>query len=85
MAIMTGDLQTSETYDSARAVQAQRDYCVANNLPLFAPYDGRCFRCHRNIYSAEVMPNGFVCGFSVEHAASNFITGCPFCHASFCD
>ena len=85
MAIMTGDLQTTETFDPAKASEAQRKYCEANFMPMFAPSNGVCFRCNRNIYSAEVSPGGFVSGISVNYASSHPVTGCPFCHISFCD
>lgn len=43
----------------------------------FAPSDGRCYRCKRQIYSDG--------GISVEKASAELTTGCPFCHASFVD
>ena len=85
MAIMTGDVQTPETYNPALAEKAQDEYCERNGKPNFAPYGGYCFHCGQNIYSAKVYPNGFVGGISVEEAGRKLITGCPFCHISFVD
>lgn len=73
-----------ETYDAAAASAAQKKYCEEHGYPVFAPlysspsFPGTCYKCHNNIYQA----NG---GYSVELAGSGLITGCPFCHYSFCE
>src|SRR5215831_19273626 len=30
-------------------IREQRRYCAQHGLPLFLPYDGRCFSCRRDI------------------------------------
>ena len=73
-------MEVTRTYDDVRAGAAQSRYCEANDAPHFAPYwsnDYRCYHCHRNIYAEG--------GISVEEAGSRLITGCPFCHYSFCE
>ena len=62
-----------ETFDSAKAKEAQNKYCTENNAPNFA--NGGCFSCGRDIYTL----------ISVEEAGRSLITGCPVCHRSFCD
>ena len=65
------------TFDINAAKKAQKKYCKEKEYPLFAPIDGVCWSCGKNIYCVN--------GISVEHASNNLITGCPFCHRSFCD
>ena len=59
------------------AVELQKSFCRANKMPLFISESGTCFRCGRNIFGPD--------GISVENAAAQLITGCPYCNASFCD
>jgi hypothetical protein len=54
--------------------KAQQKYAKDNDLPLFAPEYGTCWRCHKNIYEK----------ISLEKASTTHITGCPHCHYSFC-
>ncbi len=68
------------TFDTKLAAQAQEKYCNDKHYPMFAPSNGRCYRCHTNIFEPI---NGM--GFSVEEAGCRLITGCPHCHFSFCD
>ena len=44
----------------------------------FAPSDGRCWKCGRNIAEGKG-------AITVESLGNYIITGCPHCHASFCD
>ena len=37
-------------YDIQKAIAAQEKFCNDHNVPLFAPTDGRCFKCGDNIY-----------------------------------
>jgi hypothetical protein len=53
------------------ASRAQADLCASRGLPLFAPQDGVCWSCRRQIYE--------------ELDGKSFVTGCPFCHRSYCD
>lgn len=69
-----------ETYDAEQASAAQEWYCEKNGYPRFAPTwrDGyACPYCKQNIYREG--------GISVGQASIALITGCPFCHASYCD
>jgi hypothetical protein len=54
---------------------AQHLYCVHKRFPRFAPYNGICFCCGRNIYEQ----------ITLERAKSEHITECPFCNRDFCD
>lgn len=79
----------NQTYDVDKAIEAQKEYCkeFAAKHPEdgmhdsmsrgqgFAPMNGVCYRCHRQMYSEG--------GISVERARRNLTTGCPFCHYSF--
>lgn len=58
----------------SRAVEAQERYCEENELPCYAPSNGRCPNCQRNIY---------LDGYGIRHASRNLITCCPHCHYSF--
>jgi len=64
-------------YDTADAIRAQAKYCWDHNKPLFAPRTGFCFNCDRDIYNIK--------GYTVGYASTHYITGCPYCHASFCE
>lgn len=55
---------------SARALR-QRRLCARSGLPLFAPPSGACYRCGRNVYE--------------RLDGASLVTGCPFCHRTFCD
>ena len=66
--------ETTATYDRAKASRAQTNYCDRKGFPHFAP-DDKCYRCRSHIYDK----------ISVERAGSELITGCPYCHASYCD
>lgn len=63
-----------EHFDSIKAHMAQVKYCKDNHLPHFAP-NRFCYRCNRDIYLK----------ISVEKAGSRLITGCPYCHRTYCD
>lgn len=64
-------------YDAQLAKQAQDKYCLEHEIPHFAPHNGICWNCNRNIYDDG--------GISVEESGSRLITGCPFCHRSYVD
>lgn len=55
----------------SEAIAAQNKLCADKGLPHFAPYDGVCWSCYRQIYD--------------ELDGLSFITGCPYCHRSYCD
>ncbi|MCD7830698.1 MAG: hypothetical protein LUI01_00270 [Firmicutes bacterium] len=67
-------------YDPEKAVKAQEAFCKAEKIPLFAPIDGVCERCKRNIY----LPVHNL-GYTLDEAGRKHITDCPHCHKSFCD
>lgn len=65
-------------FDTELAIKAQKELCDEKQYPHFAPLgSGRCYSCKRNIFSEG--------GISVESARKFLITGCPFCHRSYCD
>ena len=84
-------------YDKVLARKAQKKFCEGGFH--FAPSSGICFRCKQNIYAETGHPvhhylkGGYVQldyskilpGITVEQAGSERITGCPFCHWSFCE
>lgn len=71
-------------FDVNKAIEAQKNYCKENEIPHFAPYDGRCYRCHKQIYE-EIKHDNYSTGITVEEAGSGLVTGCPHCHYSFVD
>ena len=44
----------------------------------FAPYDGICWNCHRDICEGDK-------AITVELLGDYIILGCPYCHKSYCD
>ena len=44
----------------------------------FAPSDGRCWSCMEKITEGDR-------GITVESLGEWIITGCPYCHRSYCD
>lgn len=73
-------------YDPIAASRAQADYCQDHGLPWFAPYDGLCYCCGRNIYKPVTWEStGTTTGITVESASSMLITGCPHCHRTYVD
>lgn len=70
-------------YNSAAAEAAQQDYADTHGSKLYAPHDGICRGCKRDIYAIYRGKGSTVCGYSVEYAESHLITRCPFCSASF--
>ena len=70
-------------FDPAKAAAEQEKYCSETERPLFAPHDGICYNCGRNIYLPTNGPRGAVLGITVEEASTRLVTGCPHCHYSF--
>ena len=56
-------------------IAEQVDFCHRGQHPMFAPSDGVCASCLRQIYAK----------LSMERAGSELITGCPHCSYSFVD
>lgn len=74
-------------YDVRTSIICQKKYCEQRNLPMFAPSDGICYNCRRNIYlphSNSGKPNTYT-GIPAFRAGCFLITGCPHCNYSFCE
>lgn len=56
------------------AIASQKTFCEENKIPMFAPQDGFCFSCGQQIYTRKA-----------NQASKEHITGCPYCHRSYCD
>ena len=78
-----------------KSKSAQEKYCKENGLPHFAPANGRCYRCNKQIYeqmehkrknyfTGEVIGT-YTTGISVEQASTELVTGCPHCNWSYCE
>lgn len=57
------------------AIAAQKQYCKNNKAPHFAPEDGFCWSCGKQIYTR----------IDEKQAGKDLITGCPHCSRSYCD
>jgi hypothetical protein len=73
---MKTELEISE------AKKAQAALCKEKSWPDFAPLDGICFRCHRQIYQDYEHANGYK---TSGKTGLSHITGCPHCNYSYCD
>ncbi|HHT03564.1 MAG TPA: hypothetical protein GX005_04490 [Bacteroidales bacterium] len=83
------------TYDINKSITAQERYGIDNNLPQFAPGDGNCFSCKRNIYTkfereernrlSKEVTGIRITGITLERASNELITGCPHCCRTYCD
>lgn len=79
------EIQTpTETFNAEAACAAQKALVEANEYPHFAPSDGRCYDCRRQIYD-QIDRGLYKTGISVESAAISLVTGCPHCHFSYCE
>lgn len=70
-------------YDPKAATLRQKLYCQKQELPLFAPVTGLCWKCGMNIYYHYGKENSPA--YTVSQAGNTHITGCPYCHGSFVD
>jgi len=78
----------SKTFNSIEAAKAQEAYCNKHEVPMFAPTNGWCSRCGRNIFEPYPVRHGaetVTLGISVEEAGKRLISGCPHCNATFVD
>ncbi|MBR6905981.1 MAG: hypothetical protein IKN33_03410 [Selenomonadaceae bacterium] len=73
----------NNNYDPIKAAKAQEAYCDQHECPMFAPRDGRCYRCGYNIFLPFNASHGAVLGITVEEAGKKLITGCPICNYSY--
>lgn len=69
-------MKTENIFNPKESIQAQKTYCAQKNLPVFTPYDGRCF-CGCQIFAEG--------NISTKEASERLITRCPSCHRSFCE
>ena len=70
-------------FDVEQSKKAQKEYQDKTGSPDFAPSDGVCWSCKRNIYK-EIDRGSYKSGISVERAQSRLVTGCPHCNRSYC-
>lgn len=56
-------------------IKAQKEFCHNGGGPHFAPEDGFCWSCGKQIHTR----------ITLNEAANDLITGCPHCHRSYCD
>lgn len=68
-------------YNVQESIKAQSKLCEEKGYPHFAPNDGRCWKCNKNIYEPD--ERGF--GITTEKASKELVTGCPHCFRSYCD
>lgn len=74
MSSLEKDLQEIAYHNMLKnKAEAQVNYCTFKEIPTFAPIDGWCYSCGKNIYSK----------ITLDQASSDVITGCPHCHHSF--
>ena len=66
---------TAEKVSAAEKFEKNKAYCRERNLPCFIPPDGKCFACHKQVFSDGNRGPKW----------DTFITGCPHCHRTFCD
>jgi hypothetical protein len=78
-------MEQTQTFDVQAAIAAQRKLCDEKKWPHFAPSNGICYKCRRQIYSPVERQVGFTSGVSVEQASTELVTGCPHCYMSYCD
>ena len=77
-----------EVYNVHKSIEAQAKYCEENNLPHFAPHNGICWRCRKNIYEAHKAKYGngeYETGITTESAGKSLVTYCPHCNRAFDD
>lgn len=78
--------EPSEHFNVSDSMVAQEHYCKEKEYPLFAPNNGICWKCNKQIYAEGKNRMGNLSkGISVEKAGSELITGCPHCNWSYCD
>ena len=79
-------MNDTKTFDTARAIKAQAEFTGAKGYPHFAPRNGKCYHCRRDIYAPITHDDtSYVSGITVERAGTELITGCPHCCWSYCD
>ena len=67
-------------YDYVQEAISNQEKLVSKlGTPYFAPADGICWKCGRQIFGTGESQ------ITKERAAKEFITGCPHCHQTYCD
>lgn len=61
--------------DVQKAIIFQQKFCLLSGFPLFAPENGICYHCGKQIYEE----------ITTAKAASQLITSCPHCRHTFVD
>jgi hypothetical protein len=86
-----------ELFSIADGIINQKRITKEKDYPHFAPDDGYCWHCKKNIYvplfwkpidnfrteQCKKEDAKFVTGITIE-AAKKHITGCPHCHRTYC-
>lgn len=74
-------------FDPIEAAKAQEAYCDQHEVPMFAPSNGWCNACGRNIYEPYTYRGreDHTYGISVEEAGQRLISSCPHCNTTFVD
>ena len=71
------------------SIKAQAKYCEETKSPHFAPQNGVCWNCRKNIYEQHekegYQGRKWITGITTEKASSELVTGCPHCNRSYCD
>lgn len=73
-----------KTFNVQESIAAQKKFQQEKDYPDFAPANGRCYNCKRQIYE-EMDQGDHKTGISVQRASGELITGCPHCHYSYCE
>ena len=72
--VWRGKMESKITRD--QFLKNQRERCNKNNYPHFMPASGVCYRCKKDIVPKLI---------SKGNDGNLLVTGCPLCHASYCD
>ena len=76
------EIITKTNQEIQECIANQKKLCREKVYPYFAPTNGFCYRCHKNIYQNYLLDDDRVsCGKS----GLELVTGCPHCNLSFCE
>ncbi len=73
-----------KVFSPVAARKAQEEYCKNKRVPHFAPNDGVCFRCKKDIYQQHGL-RGYETGISLNEANTTHVIYCPHCNFSYCN
>lgn len=65
-------------FNIGKSVLAQEKLQTSKDYPRFAPPNGICWSCKKNIY-VEIHNGLIKSGIDVERAGTELVTGCPHC------